>query len=46
LSETARAAAQQKGDLPVRNGDGAIIGIVRIPDILAALAGRRPHTDD
>jgi glycine betaine/proline transport system ATP-binding protein len=46
LSETARAAARQKGDLPVRKGDGAIIGIVRIPDILAALAGRRPHTDD
>ncbi|MGD9714480.1 MAG: ATP-binding cassette domain-containing protein, partial [Thermomicrobiales bacterium] len=45
LSETARVAAREKGDLPVRNGSGAIVGVVRISDILAALAGREGRED-
>lgn len=45
LSEMARTAAREKGDLPVRDGDGAIIGVVRIPDMLAALAGRGSGPD-
>ncbi|WP_368912050.1 betaine/proline/choline family ABC transporter ATP-binding protein [Taklimakanibacter deserti] len=46
LSETARMAARETGDLPVRDGDGMIIGVVRIPDMLAALAGRGARPDE
>ena len=43
LAEAARAAAEGRHDLPVRAADGKLVGVVRIADILAALAGRAPH---
>ncbi|MGL6183203.1 MAG: ATP-binding cassette domain-containing protein, partial [Aestuariivirga sp.] len=43
LAEAARLAAREKRDLPVRDSSGQIIGMLRIPDMLSALAGRGQH---
>lgn len=40
VSEAALIAARTSGDLPVRGLDGALLGVMRVPDILTALAGR------
>jgi glycine betaine/proline transport system ATP-binding protein len=46
LSEAARIAARENRDLPVRDSSGHVIGVLRIPDVLAALAGRGQHAQD
>jgi len=43
LAEAARLAAREKRDLPVRDSAGQIVGMLRIPDMLSALAGRGQH---
>jgi glycine betaine/proline transport system ATP-binding protein len=43
LAEAARLAAREKRDLPVRDSAGQITGMLRIPDMLSALAGRGQH---
>jgi glycine betaine/proline transport system ATP-binding protein len=43
LAEAARLAAREKRDIPVRDSAGQIIGMLRIPDMLSALAGRGQH---
>jgi glycine betaine/proline transport system ATP-binding protein len=46
LSEAARMAASEKRDIPVRDASGQIVGMLRIPDMLAVLAGRGQHAKD
>jgi CBS-domain-containing membrane protein len=46
LSEAARLAASEKRDIPVRDASGQIVGMLRIPDMLAVLAGRGQHAKD
>ena len=46
LSEAARLAASEKRDIPVRDASGQIVGMLRIPDMLAVLAGRGQHAQD
>ncbi len=46
LSEAARLASRENRDIPVRDPSGAVIGMLRIRDMLAALAGRGQHAQD
>ncbi len=46
LSEAARTVAREKRDIPVRDDSGAMIGVLRIPDILGALSGRGLHAEN
>lgn len=46
LSEAARLAARENRDLPVRDGSGAIVGVLRVSEILTALAGRGQHAQN
>ena len=46
LSEAARLAASERRDVPVRDPSGEIVGMLRIPDMLAVLAGRGQHAQD
>jgi glycine betaine/proline transport system ATP-binding protein len=45
LAEAARIAAAENSDLPVRDREGNIVGIIRIPDMLTAMAGRKLHAE-
>lgn len=45
LAEAARIAAEENCDLPVRDSEGNMIGVIRIPDMLNALAGRKLHAE-